>query len=213
MRPDPIFDYNFQIKDFYSKENANLIKNEGLCLDQFENTDWNSGSDVIKKISSFFENVLIRQKSDPFWMIDPDQSEIDPKKRILLLSNIEKQNDDPEDKIYEAQFQFNGQKEMIEFVYQGNLNKRDQFDGFATLQVVQKKMCFRGKCKSPSIELIKGNFIDGLLEGSVTMIDKYFVSHAKVKEGTLHGRLIAFGAQPLYESRMDKSVHLTIIGR
>ena len=216
MKPEPIFDYNFHIKDFYSKENPNLIKNEGLCLDKFENTNWNSESDVIKRISSYFENILIRYKTDPFWMVDPDRSEIDRKKRILLLSNVEKQSEDPQDQIYEAQFQFNGEKEIVEFVFEGNLNKRNQFSGFANLRVVQKKMCFRGKCKTPSIELVKGNFVDGLLEGSVTIVgspEKYFLSFAKIREGALHGRLVTFGAKPLYESRMDKSVHLTIMGR
>ena len=110
----------------------------------------------------------------------------------------------------------NGEKEMIEFIYNGNLsNDENQFEGLATLQIVQKKMCFRGKCKFPSIESIKGTFVDGFLDGTVaiTGVDKYFVTHGKIRKGVLHGRLVTFGWKPLYESRLNRTVHLGIMGR
>ena len=104
---------------------------------------------------------------------------------------------------------------MIEFVYIGNLNEQKEFDGLATLQIVQKKMCFRGTCKFPSIESIKGTFVEGFLEGTVTITgaDKYFVTHGKIKKGVLHGRLVSIGWKPLYENRIDRTVHLSIMGR
>ena len=104
---------------------------------------------------------------------------------------------------------------MIEFVYIGNLNEQKQFDGLATLQIVPKKMCFLGTCKFPSIESIKGTFVEGFLEGTVTITgaDKYFVTHGKIKKGVLHGRLVSFGWKPLYENRLDRTVHLSIMGR
>ena len=45
-------------------------------------------------------------------------------------------------------------------------------------------MCFRGNCKYSSIQGISGTFEHGLLEGTVkiTGADKYFVTHAKVKQ-------------------------------
>jgi hypothetical protein len=41
----------------------------------------------------------------------------------MLLSEIEKQSDNPDENVYEAKFQFNGQKEMIEFEFEGSLNE------------------------------------------------------------------------------------------
>ena len=77
-------------------------------------------------------------------------------------------------------------------------------------------MCYRGVCKFPSVETIKGTFANGLLEGSVTIFgapQKYFVTHAKISRGVLHGRLVSFGAKPLYDQRLDKAIHLSIIKR
>jgi len=77
-------------------------------------------------------------------------------------------------------------------------------------------MCFRGVCKFPSIETIKGTFANGLLDGSVTIVgapQKYFETHAKIRSGVLHGRLASFGAKPLYDERLDKTIHLSIIKR
>ena len=83
-----------------------------------------------------------------------DSSEVNPKKRTLLLSNIEKHNEDnDDDHTYEAKFQLNGNQEMIEFVYDGGYNDARDFEGHATLRVVRKKMCFRGSCNFPSVEV------------------------------------------------------------
>ena len=131
-------DRTLQIDEFFSKDIQNVAKEENLCLGKSENEEnWNYGENVKEKLISYFENIRIRHKTDPFWMIDPDPEEIDKKKRILLLSNIEIQNDDSVDVIYEAQFQLNGIKEMIEFIFSGNLNKTNLFEGFATLHVIQ----------------------------------------------------------------------------
>ena len=91
---DPIFDYNVQIEEFYSEKIENVAKEGNLCLGKFENTAWNYGKDVSEKLLSYFENIRIRYKTDPFWMLDSDPVEVDNKKRIFLLSNIEKQSDD-----------------------------------------------------------------------------------------------------------------------
>ncbi len=129
---------NHKIDEFFSKDFQNVAKEENLCLGKSENEEkWNFGENVKEKLISYFENIRIRHKTDPFWMLDPDPEEIDKKKRILLLSNIEKQDEDSVDLIYEAQFQLNGEKEMIEFIFVGNLNEKNAFEGFATLNVIQ----------------------------------------------------------------------------
>ena len=92
---DPIFDYNFQIEEFFSKEIENFAKEENLCLGKSENIAWNLGEDVSEKLVSYLDNIRIRHKTDPFWMLDSDPLEVDKKKRILLLTAIEKQSDDP----------------------------------------------------------------------------------------------------------------------
>ena len=92
---DPIFDYNFQIEEFFSKEIENFAKEENLCLGKSENTAWNLREDVSEKLLFYFENIRIRHKTDPFWMLDSDPLEVDKKKRILLLTAIEKQSEDP----------------------------------------------------------------------------------------------------------------------
>ena len=62
-------------------------------------------------------------------------------------------DDDENDDVYEAKFQLNGNTEMIEFVYDGGFDDAGDFDGFAVLRVVRKKMCFRGSCNFPSVEV------------------------------------------------------------
>ena len=69
-----------------------------------------------------------------------DATENDAKKRVLLISGVEKQNDDVEDdaeKTYDATFQFNDVRETIEFVYDGNVDANGKFDGYAVLSVIQ----------------------------------------------------------------------------
>ncbi len=129
---------DLQIDEFFSKKVQNVAKEENLCLGKYENEEnWNYGENVKERMISYFENIRIRYKTDPFWMVDPDPQEIDKKKRILLLSNIEKQNEDSVDLIYEAQFQLNGVKEMIEFIFDGSFDEEKNFEGFATLHVIQ----------------------------------------------------------------------------
>ena len=62
----------------------------------------------------------------------------------------------------------------------------------------------RGICKFPSIAKIKGVFKSGVLHGLVTIVGSpqtYFLTHGRVKDGVLNGRLVTFGAKPLYDNK------------
>jgi hypothetical protein len=50
-----------------------------------------------------------RHDVDPFWMVEPDPTDVDRRKGVKLLTSVEK----TDGKAFEAVFNFNGQKEAI----------------------------------------------------------------------------------------------------
>ncbi len=62
-------------------------------------------------LKSYFKELTknVRYEMDPFWMIGSDPSEVDRKKSVKLISAI----DNIEGNVYEAVFNFNGEKEAF----------------------------------------------------------------------------------------------------
>lgn len=46
-------------------------------------------------------------------------------------------------------------------------------------------------------------------DGTVRIIgtEKYFVAHAKVKQGCLHGHVVVFGWKPIFDTKQDTNSH------
>ncbi len=103
-----------------------------------------------------------------------------------------------------------------EFEYDGTLDEDGQFHGQAILNVAtNKKMCLRGNCKYSSIQEISGIFNHGVLDGPVKIIgaSKYFVTHAKMKQGSIHGVLVTFGWKHVFDRIQNIEHHLRLVNR
>ena len=103
-----------------------------------------------------------------------------------------------------------------EFEYAGSLDEDGQFHGSAVLTVAtNKKMCLRGNCKFTSVQQISGTFNHGVLDGSVKIVgaSKYFVTHAKVKQGSLHGLLVTFGWKHVFDRVQNIELQLLFTNR
>ena len=61
---------------------------------------------------------------------------------------------------------------QIEFRHQGSLDAEGRFTGYTILRLVDKEACVRGQCGSPAFMRVAGHFVEGVLQGPVTLISR-----------------------------------------
>ena len=83
----------------------------------------------------------------------------------------------------------------VEFSFTGNRDPEGRFDGYAVLDfAVDKETCFRGKCGKPAFRRLAGHFVEGQLQGPVTLTSTDFKRTVAVvanDEGVAHSLLVA----------------------
>ncbi len=96
-----------------------------------------------------------------------DQTKLEHKGARKLLTEIEHL----EGNKYEAVFSFFSVS-PIEFRHQGDLDAEGRFVGYTVLRVASKEYCYRGTCSYPTYMRIAGHFVNGELQGPVTLVSR-----------------------------------------
>ena len=159
----------------------------------FTNSDLCQGISEVEgpeKVSKFFVDYFAELHPIPV-----DTNPIDYGNATRLLTNVEHSSD----QIYTAIFRF--QKDIdITFKHFGDLDSDGEFHGTTILEVFSNDLtCFRGKCVENEINVIKGDFVHGVLQGLVswTSHDEHEITYTMVKDGIIHSMVMTFGIKPL----------------
>ncbi len=60
----------------------------------------------------------------------------------------------------------------VEFRHQGDLDPEGRFSGYTVLRVSPREYCYRGRCSWPAFMRVAGHFVDGELQGPVTLVSR-----------------------------------------
>ena len=83
---------------------------------------------------------------------------------------------------------------------QGNLDEQGRFSGYTVLRVSSREYCYRGRCAFPSFMRLAGHFVDGELQGPVSLVsneNRRQTVGFPVSDGIIHGLVVAEGL-PLF---------------
>ena len=137
-----------------------MYKPDGLCPED----DGVSGRDASSQaLRDYFDGLSLEKGLG----MPLDDTKLDKSKSRKLLTELEHLGGNK----YEAMFSLFSTS-PIEFRHQGDLDGKGRFSGYTVLRVSGKESCYRGKCAFPTYMRIAGHFVDGELQGPVSLISR-----------------------------------------